>query len=312
MRKETDPGAQRSPAGGLSRKPALRAAAAVAVLAAGMAAQSGPGEPGPDSPGSAHATAPDSAVAADLQRQVNELRSKLLDERERRLRLREEAYGAVLVVLGVVIGIGGLWAYAKFRSIAAQAGIGATSARRYVLAPRGILHDAGPPDQPPADGPGPLPLLASKGFESPPGTAAGSGDVASPSLAAASRNGSVRGGGGALNGMASPRGPAVCVPDAADLQRREEVIADCTAAIRLDPRNPLLWLERGDARCGMERYEEAVADYDRAIRLDPDLVAAYLGRCRARSELGLHEEAIEDFDRVSCLDPDSAAAVVDR
>ena len=40
---------------------------------------------------------------------------------------------------------------------------------------------------------------------------------------------------------------------------------DGSGAIRLDPCNPALFLER---------FEEAVADHDRAIGLDPDSAAA--------------------------------------
>ena len=103
-------------------------------------------------------------------------------------------------------------------------------------------------------------------------------------------------------------GPAGSRPDADELQRHEEAIADCSEAIRLDPRNPALFLERAEARSAVGRFEEAVADYDRAIGLDPDRADAYLGRCHAKSELGRHEEAIEDYDHAVGLDPDSAAA----
>ena len=95
----------------------------------------------------------------------------------------------------------------------------------------------------------------------------------------------------------------------ADRERHEDAIADCTEAIRLDPRNPRLYLERAGLRSELDRHEEAIRDFDRAIRLDPDLVAAYLGRCHAKSALGLHEEAVEDYDHLVRLDPDSAASV---
>ena len=272
---------------------ALRTAVAVAILAAGMPARADPAEAGAPSPGAGQAATTESAVEVDLQRQLNALRSDLLDERERRMELREGATGLALVVLGIVIGIGGLWFCARFQSIAAEARIGATAARRYELAPRGLLSGAEGAHPVPREEPGLLPPLPSPGRESVADTPAGRGEGTAASPAAAARNGSARAAGAAF--------------DAAELQRREEAIADCTAAIRLDCRDPRLFVERGDARCGAGRYEEALADYDRAIGLDPNLVAAYLGRCCANSELGRHEEAIEDFDRISCLDPDAAA-----
>ena len=92
-----------------------------------------------------------------------------------------------------------------------------------------------------------------------------------------------------------------------DLHRLAETIADCTEAIRLDPDNPRLYLERAEARASLERYEEAVPGFDRAIGLEPDHAAAYLGRCHAKSELGRHEQAIEDYDHAVHLDPASAS-----
>lgn len=99
--------------------------------------------------------------------------------------------------------------------------------------------------------------------------------------------------------------------DPEELQSHKEAIADCSEAIRLDPRNPALYLERAETRSAVARFEEAIADCDRAIRLDPDHAGTYLGRCRAKSELGRREEAVDDYDLAVGLDPDSVAAIVD-
>ena len=275
-------------------RPALRTAAFAAVLAAGTGVRAEPAQAGAAARGDGRPAGPGSAAVVDLQRQVNELRSDLLDERERRIERWQEANGFVLVILGIAIGIGGLWAYAKFRSIADQASIGAAPARRYVPMPRGLLSGAAVASEPPADGPGPLPYLVAADPQSAP---------ASPARAAAN--------GGAAS-AAAPRDDAAGQTsqglDPEGLQRHEEAIADCSEAIRLDPRNPALFLERAEARCAVGRFEEAIADFDRAIRLDPAHAGAYLGRCRAKSELGRHEEAVEDYDRAVQLDPDSVAA----
>ena len=236
----------------------------------------------------------------ELQRQVNQLRSDLLDERERRIGRQMEANGAILVVFAVVIGVGGLWFYARFRAIAAEASIGATNARHYVLAHQDLLPGTRPLGAPPGDGLQLLPLLDAARLEAEPGTRA-------------SANGRFR--------ASSPTPPRLQVfrhpfppedraglaLDDADLDRLEETIADCTEAIRLDPDSPRLYLERAEADSKLDRFEEAVADYDRAIGLDSDNAAAYLGRCHAKSELGKHEEAIEDYDQAVDLDPASAS-----
>ena len=302
----TSPARRRAPARDGLRKFALWTAVAAAVFAAGLPARAQPREPVPPSRSSPPDADPESAVAVDLQRQVNDLRSDLLDERERRIERQLEANGAVLVVLAIVIGAGGIWFGTRLRAIAVEARIGAALARAYVPAPEGLPTGAATSLPPPGERPGPLRLLGTPGPEADPDTVAGAnGHARANSFAAPWPQASPR----ALESDGLP-GPAVPASDD-DLERREEAIADCTEAIRLDPRNPRLYLERAGLLSELDRYQEAVEDYDRAIRLDPDLAAAYLGRCHAKSELGLHEEAVEDYDRLVLLDPDSAAALAE-
>lgn len=245
----------------------------------------------------------------ELQRQINDLRSELLDERERRIGSRLEANGALVLVLGVVIGAGGLWFYARLQAIAAHARIGEEVARGYVPAPPGTLPGTGTSRPPPGERIGPLHLLGAPGPQPDPDTLAmANGNPRASSVTAHRPPAPARE--PVSEGPSHPAGPAARTPDE-DLERREEAIADCTEAIRLDPRNPALYLERASLRSELDLYEEAVGDYDRAIRLDPDLVAAYHGRCHARSALGLHEEAVEDYDHIVRLDPDAAAALAD-
>ena len=297
----------------------IRAAVAAGLLATGLsivpglvlAQTSGPAahrDSSPESPPSATGTGLPAETAVDLQRQLNDLRSDLLDERERRIERRLEANGAVLVVLAIAIGIGGLWLGARLRAIAADARIGAAVARGYVPAPEGLLPDAGT-FPPPGGRPGPLRLLHAPGSETGPDTVAMANGNSRPGSVAAHRP-PPPGPALPLEGAGNAAGPAGPAPDD-DLERREEAIADCSEAIRLDPRNPRLYLERAGLRSGLDRHGEAVADYDRAIGLDPDLAAAYVGRCHAKSALGLHEEAVEDYDRLVLLDPDAAAALAD-
>ena len=305
----TSPARRRAPATGRLRKFALWTAVAAAMFAADMPARAQPREAAPPSPSSAPGADPESAVAVDLQRQVNELRSDLLDERERRIERQLTANGAVLVVLAILIGGGGIWFYTWLRAIAAEAHIGAAVARAYVPDPEGLLPGTATSLPPPGERPGPLRLLGTPGPEAGPDTAArANGQARASSFATPRPQASPRG--LASDGLPGPDGPAVPASDD-DVERSEDAIADCTEAIRRDPRNPRLYLERAGLRSELDRHEEAVADYDRAIGLDPDLAEAYLGRCHAKSELGLHEEAVEDYDRLVLLDPDSAAALAE-
>ena len=290
----TSPAPRGGPAAERWLGPALRTTVVAAVLATGTGALAESGEAGAAPGGDGRPAGPGDAAVVDLQRQVNELRSDLLDERERRIERRQEANTLVLVFLGIAIGIGGLWAYAKFRSIADQASIGAAAARRYMPVRRDLLSGAAAAPEPPAHGPGPLPYLVAAGPESAPASPAGAAAHGSAGLAALPRD-----------DVSSLPGPGV---DLEELHRHEEEIADCSEGIRLDPSNPALYLERAAARSAAGRFDEAVADYDKAIRLDPDHAGAYLGRCRAKSELGQHEEAVEDYDHAARLDPDVATA----
>ena len=290
----TSPAPRAGPAADRWLGPALRTAVVAAVLAVGTGARAEPAEAGAAPRGDDRPAGPGNAAVVDLQRQVNELRSDLLDERERRIERRQEANGLVLVFLGIAIGVGGLWAYAKFRSIANQASIGAAAARRYAPMPQSLLSGAAALPEPPAGVPGPLPYLVAAGPESALPSPAGAAANECAGFAAVPRD----------NASGLP-GPGI---DSEELHRHEEAIADCSEAIRLDPRDPALYLERAEARSAVARFEEAIADYDRAIRLDPDHAGSYLGRCRAKSELGRHEEAVEDYDHAVRLDPDSVAA----
>ena len=206
-----------------------------------------------------------------------------------------------------MIGVGGLWFYVRFRASAAEASIGAAATRRYTLAPPARLSGAARIGEPSDEALQPLPLLVSAALEAEPDTRA-------------SANGSVLRSSPTPLGLQVFRNPlssddrgraagrTALGLDEAGLDRLEDTIADCTEAIRLDPDNPRLYLERAGTHSRLDRYEEAVADYDRAIRVDPDLAAAYRGRCHAKSELRRHEEAIEDYDHAVHLDPASASA----
>ena len=228
-------------------RPAIHAVVAAAILAAGMFAQTEAGDADAASPASDRSADLDTTAVVNLQRHVNELRSELLDERERRIDLREEAHGAVLVVLGLMIGIGGLWAYAKFRSIATEARIGAAATRRYVLAPRGLIPGTGTPEQLPGEGLEPLPVLVSAGLEAEPVTTVSANSRARASRPERPRLHAFRRTRPA-DGLVSSASRASLGPDDADLYRTEEPIADCTEAIRLDPDNARLYLERAGAR----------------------------------------------------------------
>ena len=299
---------------------AVALAASVPVLL--QVAQAGTDQ---GSPGTGQHEAAASGGNADLQRQVNDLRSELLDQRERRIG-RQQAGTVVLVVFGIAAGIGGIWALIRFRggSVALQPGLQAG-----VLQVRpGRELQAIPVLIPDGTGPGAgTALRADSGVRGLP--------VAVP-LEAATR------------GVLSPRaaalwswlpsgylpGPAVsceamphfdpAMPPDSDSRsngrgdesvqqfRHEQTVADCSEAIRREPNEARHYRERGDALSELDRHEEALADYDRAIDLDPGNAAAYLGRCHAKADLGRHDEAIDDFEEAVRINPGLATAPEDE
>ena len=55
-------------------------------------------------------------------------------------------------------------------------------------------------------------------------------------------------------------------------------IAACNEAIRINPRDPMNFLNRGSEYRKKGDYDQALADYNRAIELDPRDPGAYTGR----------------------------------
>ena len=156
---------------------ATRTALAVVALVASFpgilpSARAGPEVADETTRGNGREERPADAGYVELQRQLNEFRSDLLDERERRIGRRLEANGAVLIVLGIVIGVGELWFFARFRAIAAEASIGVAAARRYILAPSGRHSGPARLREPSDEVLQPFPRLASAGLEAEPDTRA--------------------------------------------------------------------------------------------------------------------------------------------
>ncbi|MEM2175141.1 MAG: AAA family ATPase [Candidatus Micrarchaeia archaeon] len=70
----------------------------------------------------------------------------------------------------------------------------------------------------------------------------------------------------------------------------------------MDPNNPMIYNNRGDAYYRKQEYEKAIADYDKAISLDKNYLKAYYNRGLAYACLQDYESAIENFSKVIELD----------
>ena len=92
----------------------------------------------------------------------------------------------------------------------------------------------------------------------------------------------------------------------------QDALDDITEAIRLQPRESGLYVNRAFMRYNLDDYFGAMADYDYAIQLDPMSAAAIFNRGILRMEVKDNDHAIEDFTRVMELEPDDYRALYNR
>jgi tetratricopeptide (TPR) repeat protein len=92
----------------------------------------------------------------------------------------------------------------------------------------------------------------------------------------------------------------------------EQAIADFSQALKLDPNNAKIYVERGNAYGDKGDNDRAIADYDQAIRLNPNFAEAYSNRGNAYLSKGDHDRAIADYDQAIRLNPNFAEAYYNR
>jgi tetratricopeptide (TPR) repeat protein len=114
------------------------------------------------------------------------------------------------------------------------------------------------------------------------------------------------------NAAGGPESLAIAHLNRANVRARrgrfDSAFADYGAALRLDPKNPLILYNRGNAYFDIKRYDQAIADYTQAIALDQKFALAYYNRGLAEERLGDAAAAAEDYRRVLTLEPTAATA----
>jgi lipoprotein NlpI len=94
------------------------------------------------------------------------------------------------------------------------------------------------------------------------------------------------------------------------IQRRKwhKAIAHLSEAIRLLPRYPAAFSDRGLAYQGISEHRLATLDFSRAIELDPTLGMAYYNRGISAKFLGDYDWAVADHAQAIALNPSHADA----
>jgi tetratricopeptide (TPR) repeat protein len=88
----------------------------------------------------------------------------------------------------------------------------------------------------------------------------------------------------------------------------ELAFSDYSAALALDPSNPLIPYNRGNAYFDRQQYERALGDFSRAVELDASFALAYFNRGLAQERLGDNAAAAEDYRRALSLDATTVKA----
>ena len=96
----------------------------------------------------------------------------------------------------------------------------------------------------------------------------------------------------------------------ASLPNRAETVL--SAALKLDPENVDILIDRARALASAENWVAARTDLDKALSLEPERDDAYTFRAAARRHLDDRDGALEDVETALALNPDSPEALLER
>lgn len=92
----------------------------------------------------------------------------------------------------------------------------------------------------------------------------------------------------------------------------DKALDDINEAIKLEPTNAGLYINRSYMRYRINDIRGTMDDLDYAISLDPNNVTAHYNRALLRSEVGANNKAIDDYNFVLERDPDNYPAFYNR
>jgi tetratricopeptide (TPR) repeat protein len=92
------------------------------------------------------------------------------------------------------------------------------------------------------------------------------------------------------------------------LERYERAVADCRAAISLNPRHSYAYNNLGTALLGLGQLQNAIDAFTKSISLKANFIYPYLGRAKALAASGEREAARRDYEYALIIDPNSQEA----
>ncbi len=78
--------------------------------------------------------------------------------------------------------------------------------------------------------------------------------------------------------------------------------AEYAAAIKLEPHDPDIWIDRATERAATEHYWDALDDINQALEIMPDMPEALRLRAQIRRKLGQDISAKSDFEYAASID----------
>jgi tetratricopeptide (TPR) repeat protein len=93
-----------------------------------------------------------------------------------------------------------------------------------------------------------------------------------------------------------------------ELQQYQRGLADCKAAIAIQPRYSYAYQNSGVSLLGLGDLSNAIAAFTKAIELKPNFIFSYLNRAKAFVSLRNNGSAERDFERALTIDPTNQEA----
>lgn len=87
------------------------------------------------------------------------------------------------------------------------------------------------------------------------------------------------------------------------LNDSENARATSEEAIKLDPRNANVWINKGNVLVGLGKYDDAISAYDEAINLSPSNANTWINKGIALNSAKKYDEAIQAYDIAIKLSP---------